>query len=370
MIAAPGCGPTDVALNDPLFATAPTIEVGGQSYPLLQANLVAMTMREALGGLSSLELAFIDSVQDGGSSHYAAGPGSPLELGAGVRVFAGAHEQSAPEVFDGQITAIEAEIRESQPPVFTVLAEDRLFALRRKRRAMLFEDKTLGAVITQVCGDHHLTAEVREGVDTTARNWVQADETDLAFLRRICARFDCDLQVVGSQVQVGRIGHDRRALIPLAVGSTLIAARITADIADQVSIVALSSFDPAEGASVLSEKDAAGFGPGRGKSGKEVLAEKFSSVTTRACRFGPLSDADGDRLAEIDGQRRARGFVRVDGVARGDGSLRVGSWVELSGINPQFANQYAVYEAVHRFDAQSGYRTEFRAECAYLGASQ
>ena len=359
-----------MALNDPLFATAPTIEVGGQSYPLLQANLITMTMREALGGLSSLELSFIDSVQDGGSSHYAAGPGSPLELGAGVRVFAGAHEQGAPEIFDGQITAVEAEIRESQPPLFTVLAEDRLFPLRRKRRTVLFEDKSLGAVITQVCGDHHLTAEAREGVDTAARNWVQADETDLAFLRRICARFDCDFQVVGDRVQIGRIGQDRRALVPLAVGSTLIAARITADIADQVSTVLLSSFDPGEGAPVLAGKDAAGFGPGRGKTGKEVLADKFDSVVIRACRHGPLSDADADRLAEIDGQRRARGFVRVDGVARGDGSLRVGSWVELAGINPQFANQYAVHETVHRFDGQSGYRTEFRAESAYLAEPQ
>ena len=369
-IAAPGCGPTDVALNDPLFATAPTIEVGGQSYPLLQANLVTMIMREALGGLSSLELSFIDSVQDGGASHYAAGPGSPLELGAGVRVFAGAHEQGAPEIFDGQITAVEGEIRDGQPPLFTVLAEDRLFPLRRKRRTVLFEDKSLGDVITKVCSDHHLTAQVREGVDAAARNWVQTDETDLAFLRRICSRFDCDLQVVGDQVQIGRIGQDRRALIPLAVGSTLIAARITADIADQVSSVIVSSFDPGEGSPVLSGKDAAGFGPGRGKTGKEVLADKFDSVAMRACRHGPLSDADGDRLAEIDGQRRARGFVRVDGVARGNGSLRVGSWVELAGVNPQFANLYTVYEAVHRFDSQSGYRTEFRGECAYLGAPQ
>ena len=359
-----------MALNDPLYATAPTIEVGGQSYPLLQANLSSMIVREGQGGLVSLELAFVDTVEDGGTSHYAAGPGSPLELGAGVRVFAGAHEVGAPEIFDGQITAIEAEIREGQPPLFTVLAEDRLFALRRKRRSMVYEEKSLGDVITQICGDYSLTAQIREGVDTAARNWVQADETDLGFLRRICARFDCDLQAVGDRLQVGRIGSDRRALVSLAVGSTLISARITADIAEQVSKIKLGSFDPGEGTAIVANKDAAGFGPGSGRSGSDVLREKFSDVTMLSGRFGPMNDTDGDVLAELDGQRRARGFVQVDGIARGDGALRVGSWVELSGVNPQFANQYAVYETVHRFNLESGYRTEFRAECAYLGSPQ
>ena len=75
-----------------------------------------------------------DTIEDGGTSHYAAGVGSPLELGAGVRVFAGPHEVGAPEIFDGQVTAIEGEVRESQPPLFTVLAEDRLFPARRRRR--------------------------------------------------------------------------------------------------------------------------------------------------------------------------------------------------------------------------------------------
>src|SRR5207344_431566 len=113
-----------MALADPLFATSPTIEINGQSYPLVQTNLVVLRMREALGGLSSLELSLVDTVEDQGSSHYAAGVGSPLVLGAGIRVFAGPHEVGAPEIFDGQITAIEAEIREGQPPLFTVLAED------------------------------------------------------------------------------------------------------------------------------------------------------------------------------------------------------------------------------------------------------
>jgi hypothetical protein len=356
-----------MALADPLHATSPTIEFGGQSYPLVQRNLVRMRMREGLGGLSSLELSFTDTIEDGGTSHYAAGSGSPMELGAGVRVFAGPHEVGAPEIFDGQVTAIEGDVRESQPPLFTVLAEDRLFPARRRRRTRFYEEKKLADVITEVAKDFGLTAEARDGVDKATRNWMQADETDLAFMRRILSQFDCDMQVVGDKLQIGRIGMDQRSLVPLAMGSTLISARMTADIAEQVTKMKLGSFDPGEGSAIDASMDAAGFGPGTGTSGPDILKDKFTDVVMHLGRSGPMTDADGDIAAELEGQRRARGFVRIEGTARGNGSLRVGSWIELSGVNPQFANQYSVRETVHRFDLEMGYRTDFVAEGAYLG---
>lgn len=356
-----------MALADPLHATAPTVEVGGQSYPLLQANLSRLLMREALGGLSSLELGFIDSVENGSGSQYAAGVGSPLVLGAGVRVFAGPHEVGAPEIFDGQITAVEAEIREGQPPLFTILAEDRLFPARRRRRTKLYEKQALGDVIKAIVGDYGLNAQIRQGVDTTTRNWMQRDETDLGFMRRILNDYDCDLQIVGDKLQIGRVGQDQRTLVPLAVGSTLLSARITADVSEQVTSLTLGSFDPGTGKAVSSNGDAVGFGPGKGTSGPDLLKAKFKPVVMHLGREGPMTDADGGARAKLEGQRRARGFVRVEGSAQGDGNLRVGSWVDISGVNPQFANQYAVREAVHRFDLATGYRVDFTAECAYLG---
>jgi len=315
-------------------------------------------------------LSFIDTVEEAGTSHYAAGVGSPLELGAGVRVFGGAHEVGAPEIFDGQVTALEAEIREGEPPLITVLAEDRLFPARRRRRTRLFEQQKLSDVISSIASDYGLTPEVRDGVDETVSNWMQADETDLAFMRRLLSNFDCDMQVVGNRLQVGRVGMDRRSLVTLSVGNTLISARITADVAEQVNTLSLGSFDPGTGEIVDATGDAAGFGPGSGSTGPDVLREKFAEVRMHLGRQSPMTDAAGTKLAEIEGQRRARSFVRVDGCARGDGNLRVGSWVELAGVNPRFANQYSVREAVHRFDLQSGYRTDFIAESAYLGSPQ
>jgi hypothetical protein len=358
-----------MALADPaLYTASPTVEVGGMSYPLIARNLERMRVTEALGGLSSLELVLTDTVtRSDGTSGHAAGAGSPLELGAGIRVFAGAAEVRAFEIFDGQVTAIEAELREDGAPLFTVLAEDRLFAARRKRRTRLFEDQRLTEVVEALASDHGLTAEVREGVDDAARDWVQADETDLAFLRRISGLCDCDAQVVADKLQVGRVGKDRRSLVTLTAGSSLKRARITADIAEQVSEIRLASFDPATGEAADSTATAAGFGPGSGKTGAEVLGEKFSSVRMHSGRYGPIPDADAESFAQYEADRRARAFVCVSGTAQGNGELRIGSWVQLTGVNAQFENQYSVTRAVHRFDRREGYLTDFEAQCAYLG---
>jgi len=56
-------------------------------------------------------------------------------------------------------------------------------------------------------------------------------------------------------------------------------------------------------------------------------------------------------------------------VAEGNPLLRVGSYLTLSGLGPRFSNTYYTTSTVHRFDSAAGYRTEFTAECAYLGGA-
>jgi phage protein D len=359
-----------MALADPplLYTAQPVIEIDGQSYPLVARNLDRFRATEALGGLSTLEASFLDeAVQADGSAGHAAGGDSPLKLGAGIRIFAGAAEVGASEVFDGQITAIEGEVREGAAPLFTVLAEDRLLPTRRKRRTRLFEAKTAKDVMEQIASDHGLTPEIRDGIDTTSTDWLQSDETDLAFLRRILARCDADVQVVGDKMQVGRIGKDQRTLVNLAPGATLKTARITADIAEQVSEIRLASYDPATGEKVDTNATAGGFGPGSGKTGADVLGEKFSAVTMHLGRYGPMTDAAAQNLAQYQADRRARAFVTVTGTAQGNSQIRVGSWVDIAHVNAQFCNQYSVTKAIHRWDHRDGYLTDFEAQSAYLG---
>jgi phage protein D len=82
-----------------------------------------------------------------------------------------------------------------------------------------------------------------------------------------------------------------------------------------------------------------------------------------------MTQAEADAVAQAEYDRRARAFVRACGTAIGTAQLRVGTWVTLAGVNAQFANDYAVIRCTHRYEPALGYRTDFVAESAYLGAA-
>jgi uncharacterized protein len=358
-----------MALDDPtaIHSTRPTIEVGGMSYPLLNANIQAIRVHEALGGLTTMELTVIDWVtRSDGSSGHGADAGSPLLLGVGVRVFLGAAAVMASEIFDGQIIAIEAETTRDGPPRLTVIAEDRLFSARRKRQSRILADKSPAQIATQIANDHNLTPQVRAGLESPFADWVQQDESDLAFLRRILSRFDADVQIVGNMLQVGRVGVDQRSAVTLVAGSSLESVRIIADAAHQINDAKLCSYDPLTGETLTGAALAVGTGPGAGKTGAEILSANFAALSQPLGHFGPMDQAEADAVAVAECAKRARAFVQATGTAIGNAQLRVGSWVTLAGVNANFANVYSVVQATHRYDATHGYRTDFVAQCAYM----
>ncbi len=362
-----------MALDDPppaVYSTRPTVEIGGMDYPMLNANIQSVRMQESTGGLSVAELTVTDWVaRADGSVGFGGDAGSPLVLGAGLRIFMGAAAVHAGEIFDGQIIAVESEIGQDTPPMITVIAEDRLFSARRKRQSRILEQKSPADIARQIADDHGLEAEVRDGLDGPTGDWIQQEESDLAFLRRILTRFDADVQIVGAKLQVGKIGVDQRSEVTLTVGSTLTRVRITADVANQVTEAKLSSFDPATGELVTGEANAQGCGPGSGRTGTDILNSDFAAVPLPLGRHGPMTQAEADKVAQAEYDRRARSLVTATGTARGTSELRVGSWLTLVGVNPQFANVYAVSQCTHRFSNSEGYRTDFIAECAYMGAA-
>lgn len=350
-----------------LVSARPTIRVDGQEFPLLSSNIVRMRMREAAGGMSSLELCFVDwlSQEDGGAS-YGATSGSPLKLGARIKLYAG--EALGPqEIFDGLITALEGEAGTDGPPTFTILAEDPLWKARRARKSRTFEDMSPADLVSRIAGDHGLTPKARDGLDQPVRTWAQMNESDLAFLRRVLEPLDADLQVVGGDLQAGPVGREARVQVELRLGGTLVRARITADLADQATKVVVPSFDPATGETVSGDATAGDYGPGHGKRGAQLLQQAVGEVAERIGTRQPMTQGEADKLARAAFSRRARRFVRVDATAQGDARIRVGAWAAVSGLNPMFANTYVVTEAVHRFDAATGYLTDFIGESAWLG---
>jgi phage protein D len=217
-----------------LYSARPTLRLGGARNERLDNLLTALCMEEDEGGLSRLELRFGNWVRTGdGASEPAFGPGSPLRLGADIAVYAG-DELGPQEIFQGRVSAIELRFTIDGAPECVVLAEDALQAARLARRSAVYDDCSPADVVRRVATALGLRPVIT-GLDAPIDTWAQINQSDLAFLRQLLARFDADLQVVGSELQVAPRSEVARGEIALAMFGQLIEARAIADLADQVS---------------------------------------------------------------------------------------------------------------------------------------
>jgi phage protein D len=359
---------TETAISQTaIYSARPTLRIAGQEDARLTALLTAMRMEEAEGGMSTLELRLVNWTASGdGRAELAFDSNSSLKLGADLSVYTG--DTTSPcEIFKGHVSAMEMVCNYGTPPELVVLAEDALTAARRGRRSKIYTDMTPADVVSAIAGDLGLSPHV-SGLSSPSATWAQLNETDLSFLRRLLARFDADLQVVGSDLQVSPRTDVSRGTIELVLNSQLARVRITADLADQVTAVTVAGWNAQDGSAVKGEVSSiTNAGPGSGKSGLDWAQEVFSSRSEHLSTPAVASNDEARAVAEAALDQRARGFVRAEGTAEGNANLRVGSNVRIAGVSPQYDNTYYVVRACHLFDLQKGYRTDFNAECAYLG---
>jgi phage protein D len=349
-----------------VYSAVPTIKVDGQLDDKIKEQLLSMTMRESEGGLSSLELRFSNFGSfSGGLADNVFEDGALLKLGAGLQVYAG-DVQSPTEIFKGTTTALEAVYPSAGPPELIVLAEDPLQRARMHRRTKNWDAATLDDIVSQVAGDLGLTP-VTNGLTANIGDEQQLNESDLHFLRRLLARYDADLQIVGTELHAAPRTQAQRTKVDLAMFGQLREVRVLADLAHQVSQVTATGWDYGQGQTVSATSQTTSLGPGSGKSGKDWLEQALASRSEHLGQFAIRDQADAQALADAEFAQRARRFVVARGVAEGNPNLRVGTALTLKGLGPRFSNDYYTTATTHSFDIAKGYLTEFTAECAYLG---
>lgn len=357
--------------NQLLFYNAvPRLEIDGEEDLMAASLLHSMEMTESEGGMSSVELAFKNAANvenSGNEMPFETSSNTSLSLGAEIRLVTGPNHDPQ-EIFAGQITGLELVMDGASVPNLVVLAEDRLQTARLKRRTKLYSDLTLGELAEQVARESGLSVVAAE-LDVAIVQEMQANETDLGFLRRICARFDVDFQIVGSELHISPRALVDRGTNSLEFGQTLTSFRALADIADQVSEVTLAGWDHAANAGFnVSSGAGVQSGDSQGREGHEFLSEHFESRAEHIGEIAVSSQEEAQTIADAMHSARKRRFVSAEGCVTGDPSLRVGTLLEITGVGPRFENTYYVTHAQHRFSRDAGgYTTDFRAECAFWG---
>jgi len=358
--------PEEPLSQSAVYSARPTIRVNGEESERVTGLLLAMELSEQESGMSALELRLSNVASlTSGTAELAFEDEDSVKLGDRIAVYAG-DQQGPTEIFSGIVTALEADFPEDEPPTLTVLAEDRLQEARMKRRTRTFEDSSLADIARTIAGDHGLTPMI-SGFDTTLPVEVQLNESDLAFLRRLLARYDGDLQVVDDELQIAPRGEAQRNEIELALHSQLRRATVLADLSHQASEVTVTGWDAERGERFTGRSSGAHAGPGKGRAARDVLLDTVPWRSMQISGFAISTSDEADVLADRLIDDRQRRFVTLQGVAEGNPALRVGTHVALDGLGPRFSNTYYVTGCRHRFDLQLGYETDFTAECGFIG---
>ncbi len=349
-----------------VYSAIPTVQVDGQFSDIIANQLLGMEMREQEGGMSSLELRLSNfgSLQ-GGLGNTVFEDGKILKLGTQLKLFTG-DVDSPTEIFRGKATAIEGRFPRQGPPELVVLSEDSLQAARMHRRTKTWDVSTLGDIVTQVANDLGLTPQVN-GLTASVGTELQFNETDLGFLRRLLARYDADMQIVGDELHASPRNQVQRTSVQLDMNSQLREVRVLADLAHQVAQVTVTGWDFQQGQTISATSQSTDFGQGSGQTGKDWLTQALSTRSEQIGQFANANQSEAQALADADFLQRSRRFVVAHGCAEGNPGVRVGTWLTLTGLGPRFSNDYYVTSAIHRWDTDKGYETEFTAESAYLG---
>jgi hypothetical protein len=352
--------------KSPVYRARPTVRIDGKASDKATHLVKAMRMCESEGGLSSLELRLENAAryEDGGVG-LAFEDETLLRLGSFLALASG--DESAPrEIFRGLVTGLEASFEPGEAPELLVLAEDGLQRARMARRTRVHESATIAQLARELAGRLGLRPVISGLAEPLGRQ-VQLDESELAFLRRLLASRDGDLQVVGEELHVSPRREVRRGVLRLELHGQLSRVRVTVDLAHQATAVTVGGWSAQEGRRVSGRGTGKDLGPGTGRRGADLLRQSLGERTEHLGDVPATTDDEAQALADAAFDRRARAFVRVEGTAEGNPALRVGTHVTLAGLGRRYDNTYYVVSTTHRFDEERGYETDFEARCAFLG---
>jgi len=348
-----------------LSTTAPVFKVDGTLQGDLARDLLRLEVEESTRGLKTC-MAHLLGVgpSDGASSEkllYL--DGAIIDFGKSLEISIGARGNEK-IVFRGAISGIGPDLEEGQPPEVVVYAEDKLMRLRMTRRSKAYERMSDGDMASAIAGEHGLTPDVDADGPTYDRV-LQLNQSDLAFLRDRAARIQAELWCDGDTLGFKTRGNRSGTHVTLTMGNQLLRLSARADLAHQRTKVVVAGYDVAQRGTIEQEagNDAVKAEVSGGKTGPEVLERAFGERASRRTRDVPIVDGDATSWAKAELLRRARSFVSVSGVTRGNPELVVGSKLTLARVGGSFdGGGYYVTRVRHTYDLHDGHRTHFEAE--------
>ncbi len=351
---------------------APVFKVEGEVKHELGRDVLHLEIEETTEGLRTCVVRLVNEgpkpnkIQE--SFLYL--DGSIVDLGKKLEVSIGPKNDER-TVFKGLVSGIEGEFREGAPSEVVLFAEDALMKLRMTRRSKTYENKTDAAIASDIAQANGLAGDCDAPGPTydVVQQW---NQSDLAFLRERAKLIQAELWVEDDTLKFKARGTRSGTHLTLVQGNQLIHSVIRADLAHQRTQIKVSGYD-AQARDVIDEEagsEAIQPEAQSGRSGPQVLQRAFGERADYRVREAPLTSDEARQWAKAEMLRRARGFVRLSGLADGQPDMTVGSTLEIQRVGGGFSGDgWYVTRVCHVYDQHQAHRTHFEAERPFLGTS-
>ena len=262
------------------------------------------------------------------------------------------------DVFDGEITTLEAELGSAVggEPVLelTVTAHDRSHRMHRKTTTRTFRQTTVSDIARKMAGEHGVKvgtlADLGGGAPEVRH---QVGETDWEYLSRLVLSHGGELDVAAGAMHIVDPAKTKAAAAELIYGETLQRFRPRVSSLGQAAKVKVSGWDVKKKALISKEgvpkastttQDSKVNGA---VSGSEVLL-----ATTHVS-----TDAEATSVAKAAALHLGHERVQATAVAQGDPLLLAGEFVKISGVGTRFGGTHRIVSATHSYGAR-GYVTQ------------
>jgi phage protein D/phage baseplate assembly protein gpV len=289
---------------------------------------------------------------------------SSLEIGKAIEIKAASEtDSSAATLIKGEITSIEADY-DTLGARAIVRGYDKSHRLAAGRKTKTFENVKLSDVAKQIASDAGLDTDV-DDTEGTHDHVFQVNQSDLDFLYALAVRAGFDCRVDGDKLlfkeppvtaDAPEEGDpDSAGGATLVWGANLVEFRARMSAVAQVSKVEVRGWDPSAKEAVIGSGEPVANNAELDLTPTQ-LADKVGGQTLVVVDHPVSSQGDADVLASARASQLGSAAFEATAVAIGDPSLKAGTPVSVSGVDPAMCGKWVVSASRHEF-IQGSYRT-------------
>jgi len=309
----------------------------------LEARLISVVVRQALGTPAVLELSFADvpaaqlaSLRPGISATVSVAPGGDL--------------------FSGRVTEIAQDYAPDRGSVFKLIARDALHKLACRESLLTLENVSARDLAERFASDVGLGLQCHESVPKREIA-VQHQQSDLDFLNDFAGDAGLYPIVRYAELHLMSLAGDGDDGLELTLGANLLAFRGRVVAERNLPAGKLFSRDPVtmeprETQASLARQDQVEMrDPGDLGVGDHHLLNRMT---------GSPQEAEALLQASLD--RAAADVLVAEGLTEGDAALMPGRIIDVRGVADAFVASYVVTRVQHRMTATEGFVSEFSTQ--------